>query len=60
MDGAIKLCDNALLNAIKNNYFKRLAGDIDVLLSPELLEAYANKQICPQYDVVIIIFFIIL
>lgn len=39
----IKICDNGLLNAIKNNYFQRLAGDIDVLLSPELLTAYSQK-----------------
>ena len=33
---------------LSNNYFKRLAGDIDVLLSYfELLDAYYRKEICP-------------
>lgn len=30
-----KIADNGFLNPIKNNYFKRLCGEVDVYLSPE-------------------------
>ncbi len=50
-EGHTKLADHGVLNQIKNNYHKALAGEAKTYLAPELMRAFARKKPTPSYNV---------
>lgn len=50
-DGYVKLPDNGILSAIKNNYFKTLSGECRGYLSPELMRFFSKRDPSPKYNV---------
>ena len=50
-DGYVKIPDNGILTAVRNNYFKTLSGECRGYLSPELMRAFSKRESNPKYNV---------